>query len=68
LEFGFVVNYKTSAQASASACQRQAQAFWFMQYFMVSFNIHAQPTDVNGQSRRIRGKPVPSRHPSEKPA
>jgi hypothetical protein len=28
------VNYKTSAQAGAAKCQRQAQAFWFVQSFM----------------------------------
>jgi hypothetical protein len=28
------VNYKTSAQAGAATCQRQAQAFWFVQSFI----------------------------------
>jgi hypothetical protein len=30
------VDYKTSAQAGAATCQRQAQAFWFVQFFIGS--------------------------------
>ena len=35
------VNYKTSAQAGAATCQRQAQAFWFVQSFMSRYMIYA---------------------------
>jgi len=40
-------NYKTSAQASAATCQRQAQAFWFVQFFMSAYMIYVRPADVN---------------------
>jgi len=41
------LNYKPSAQAGAATCQRQAQAFWFMQSFMCSNIIYAHSSDVN---------------------
>jgi hypothetical protein len=41
------VNYKTSAQAGAATCQRQAQAFWFVQSFMSEYMIYVRPADVN---------------------
>jgi hypothetical protein len=41
------VNYKTSAQAGAATCQRQAQAFWFVQSFMSVYMIYARGADVN---------------------
>jgi hypothetical protein len=41
------VNYKTSAQAGAATCQRQAQAFWFVQSFMSAYMIYAPSADVN---------------------
>lgn len=41
------VNYKTSAQAGAATCQRQAQAFWFVQSFMSVYMIYVRPADVN---------------------
>ena len=43
------VNYKASAQAGAATCQRQAQAFWFVQYFMGPPMIYAPSADVNCQ-------------------
>jgi hypothetical protein len=41
------LNYKTSAQAGAATCQRQAQAFWLVQSFMSAYIIYARSADVN---------------------
>ena len=40
-------NYKTSAQAGAATCQRQAQAFWFVYFTISPSMIYARSAKVN---------------------
>jgi hypothetical protein len=49
------VNYKTSAQAGAAMCQRQAQAFWFVQSFMSAFMIYVRSAHVNRPADLLSG-------------
>ncbi|MDO8433350.1 MAG: hypothetical protein Q7S58_13170 [Candidatus Binatus sp.] len=55
-EIGFVMDYKTGAQAGASTCQRHQPVLIFrLEKFIVATNIHIARRAVNqGRSRVMR--------------